>query len=138
MNAVSSRSSVTALSQNLAIQKLQAVDTKVHAHENAHISGGAGVVSGGASFTYVRGPDGRGYAVEGEVPIDTSEESSSDKTIEKMGRVRAAALAPSDPSPQDLRVASTATMLEMRARITAQQEKSPQSSPLNSYSTLNT
>jgi hypothetical protein len=50
------------------------------------------------------------------VPIDVSEEKDPEATIRKMEIVRAAALAPADPSPQDLRVAQLATIKELKAR----------------------
>ncbi len=118
------------------VAELKAIDLAVRAHEAAHISVGGGAVRGGASFTYVKGPDGQNYAVAGEVAIDTSAEDSPEKTIRKMQQVRAAALAPADPSGQDYKVASTATMLEMRARIELMQEKTEEMSKeqdINSY-----
>ncbi|MCK4874343.1 MAG: hypothetical protein KAS26_00715, partial [Sulfurimonas sp.] len=42
------------------VQDLQSRDTEVHAHEAAHQSGGA--ATGGASYTYQQGPDGKMYA----------------------------------------------------------------------------
>jgi len=97
------------------VAKLQARDTQVRAHEAAHIAAGSGVVTGGASFTYQTGPDNRQYAIGGEVPIDTSGASTPEETVQKMRQVRAAAMAPADPSPTDYSVAATATLLEMRA-----------------------
>jgi len=97
------------------VAKLQARDTQVRAHEAAHIAAGSGVVTGGASFTYQTGPDNRQYAIGGEVPIDTSSGSTPEETVQKMRQVRAAAMAPADPSPTDYSVAATATILEMRA-----------------------
>ncbi len=55
--------------------KLKQTDQEVKAHERAHMSAGAGVVMGGASYQYQRGPDGKMYAVGGEVKIDTSRQS---------------------------------------------------------------
>ncbi len=104
------------------VRELQAADTHVRAHEAAHMSAGGGVVTGGANFTYERGPDGRMYAVGGEVPIDMSEGNTPEATIAKAQRIRTAALAPSDPSPQDYKVAATATMMEMQARIEQMRE----------------
>lgn len=97
------------------VTKLQARDTQVRAHEAAHIAAGSGVVTGGASFTYQTGPDSRQYAIGGEVPIDTSGGSTPEETVQKMRQVKAAALAPADPSPTDYSVAATATLLELRA-----------------------
>ncbi|MEF3192293.1 MAG: hypothetical protein K6347_07105 [Campylobacterales bacterium] len=99
------------------LSKLQARDAEVRAHEAAHLAAGGGVVMGGASFTYQMGPDGKQYAIGGEVPIDMSTGSTPEETQQKMRRVRAAALAPASPSPQDLKVAATASMIETKARI---------------------
>jgi len=72
------------------IAELQMIDMKVRAHEMAHASVG-GQYAGAPSYTYVRGPDGRLYAVAGEVPIDISPEDTPEKTIRKMEQVIAAA-----------------------------------------------
>lgn len=100
-----------------AAAKLQSVDTKVRAHEAAHIAAGSGVVTGGANFSYAKGPDGKMYATGGEVPIDTSEGKTPQETIQKARQIVAAAMAPADPSPQDYKVAATAIMMEMRAHL---------------------
>lgn len=118
--------------EEIQVKKLQARDVHVRAHEAAHIAAGGGVVKGGASFTYQQGPDGKSYAIGGEVPIDVSTESDPQKTIAKMQKVRSAALAPADPSPQDYKVASTATILEMQARVELMREKTKQSEEKNS------
>lgn len=105
------------------LQKLQARDSEVRAHEAAHIAAGGGVVTGGANLSYTRGSDGKMYAVGGEVPIDMSEGNIPQETINKMQQVKAAALAPSSPSSTDYKVATTATMLEARAMIEMNKEK---------------
>ncbi len=100
------------------VEALQAADRKVRQHEMAHQVAGAGLITRGAQFQYERGPDGRMYAVSGEVEIDTSEVPDDPRaTIEKMKRVQRAALAPSDPSAQDRRVAAEARAREMTARM---------------------
>lgn len=104
------------------IAKLESADTKVRAHEAAHIAAGSGVVNGGANFSYTKGPDGKMYATAGEVPIDTSEGKTPQETIQKARQIAAAAMAPSDPSPQDYRVATTAAMMEMKAHLEMNQE----------------
>ena len=104
-------------SEKSIVTRLQATDTAVKAHERAHISAGAGVILSGASFVYQKGPDERLYAVGGEVAIDTASENEPEATVKKMQIVRAAALAPSDPSPTDYQVAATASMLQMQARL---------------------
>lgn len=97
------------------IQELKQVDSKVRAHEQAHMAAGAGLVKGGASYSYVKGPDGNLYAVAGEVGIDTSEGKTPRETIMRMQRVQAAAMAPADPSPQDRAVAAAAAAKAAKA-----------------------
>ncbi len=92
------------------VAQLQEADIKVKAHEMAHLAAAGGYATGGASYQYQQGPDGKKYAVGGEVPIDIGKESSPEQTITKMRIVRQAALAPADPSPQDQKVAARATL----------------------------
>lgn len=97
------------------VRKLQAIDQKVRQHEAAHKAAGAGL-TGAATYQYVRGPDGRQYAVSGEVSINTSPAGTPQATLAKAEQIRAAALAPADPSPQDQAVAAAAAMLALQAR----------------------
>ena len=78
--------------QQQEVQKLRQIDRKVREHEAAHMAAGAGL-AGGAHFEYVRGPDGRQYAVAGEVKIDVSPAQTPQQTIAKARRIQAAALA---------------------------------------------
>ncbi|WP_306598287.1 putative metalloprotease CJM1_0395 family protein [Geothrix sp. 21YS21S-2] len=98
------------------VAKLQARDAAVKAHEAAHIAAGAGVVTSGASYSYQRGPDGRNYAVGGEVSVDTSPvKDNPQATIAKASRIMASALAPADPSGQDRSVAAAAAAMASQA-----------------------
>lgn len=79
------------------VDKLRARDQEVRAHEQAHKNVG-GQYAGAISYEYQKGPDGKQYAVGGEVPIDASEiPGDPEATIEKMRIVKAAALAPAEP-----------------------------------------
>jgi len=100
----------------MAVEKLKRIEARVIAHEMAHKVVG-GQYAGAVRYEYTRGPDGRLYITGGEVSIDVSEEPTPEETIKKMEIVRRAALAPADPSPQDLAVAQTATIKEMKARL---------------------
>lgn len=98
------------------ISQLKARDGEVRAHESAHIAAGGRYITGGASYSYQKGPDGAQYAVGGEVGIDSSPlPGRPEETAEKMRIVRAAALAPSDPSGADLAVAAAAAQAEAQA-----------------------
>lgn len=107
------------------VARLREIDRNVRAHEAAHVAAGAGLVTRGAQFTTVRGPDGQSYAVAGDVQIDVSPGKTPEETLQKAERIRAAALAPADPSPQDRKVAAQAAQMAAQARIElakAQQE----------------
>ena len=105
------------------IAELKKTDSHVRAHEQAHLAAAGGLAMSGASFTYQRGPDGQQYAVGGEVSIDVSPGKTPQETINKAERIKAAALAPSDPSAQDRAVAGSAAQMEVQAQQQLTQEK---------------
>ncbi len=112
--AASSSNFTTA--ERLLLAELKKTDTQVRQHEMAHVTAGGGVVTSGARLAFKRGPDGRNYAVAGEVSIDASPVPGDPRaTIRKMQQVKTAALAPANPSAQDLKVASRATVLAAKA-----------------------
>lgn len=108
--------------QNLQeIEQLKARDQEVRTHEQAHAAKG-GQYAGSPQYEYTTGPDNKRYVTDGEVSIDISEAQTPEQTLRKMEQVRAAALAPAEPSSQDLKVAAEAAQkaLEARSEITAQ------------------
>jgi hypothetical protein len=99
------------------VRELAQRDRQVRAHEAAHVAAGGQYVRGGASFQYQKGPDGKMYAVGGEVSIDSSPvKGDPQATITKMQVIKRAAMAPSEPSGQDRAVASAAAAAESQAR----------------------
>ena len=103
----------------LEIAKLSQRDQEVRAHEQAHAAVG-GRYAGAPSFTYTSGPDGKRYAIGGEVSIDSGAIANDPQaTLNKMQVVIQAALAPAEPSAQDQRVAAQAqaTMAQARAEL---------------------
>lgn len=111
-----------------AVEELKARDREVRAHEMAHLASAGQHARGGPSYTFQQGPDGRRYAIGGEVPIDVGEEKTPEQTIQKMRAVRSAAMAPANPSPADRSIAASASALEAQARqeIQAEQAKAAQ------------
>ena len=102
------------------VDSLKQRDIEVRAHEQAHLAAAGQFATGGISFQFQTGPDGQRYAVGGEVGIDTSAiPGDPAATAAKMAAIRQAALAPADPSPQDLRVAARASQVELAARAEA-------------------
>ena len=103
------------------LQQLQARDREVRSHEMAHLAAAGNYATSGASFTYSRGPDGKLYAVAGEVGIDISQVPGDPQaTLEKAATIRRAALAPSNPSAQDRQVAAQAARMTMEAHAELQ------------------
>lgn len=97
------------------VAELKARDTEVRQHERAHAAAGA-PHTGQPSYQYVKGPDGRNYAVAGEVPIDTSPvPGDPEATIAKAEQVKRAALAPAEPSSADRAVAAQADAMRLAA-----------------------
>ncbi|PMP61686.1 MAG: protein-glutamate O-methyltransferase [Hydrogenobaculum sp.] len=105
------------------INQLKAIDQDVRAHEMAHKIAG-GDLTGPVNYKYVVGPNGKKYAVGGDVSIDVSPGPTPQDTIRKMERVIKAALAPVDPSAQDRAVAAQAQMMLEQAQIELQKEGS--------------
>lgn len=98
------------------VAELQRVDRQVRAHEQAHLAA-AGGLARGVSFRCATGPDGRRYAVGGEVRIDTAPvKGDPQATVRKAQQIRAAANAPANPSAQDRAVAAQASAMEAQAR----------------------
>lgn len=105
--------------EQLEIARLRQRDQEVRAHEQAHAAVG-GRYAGAPGFTYTSGPDGKRYAIGGEVSIDSAAIANDPQaTLNKMEVVIRAALAPAEPSAQDQRVAAQAqsTMAQARAEL---------------------
>jgi hypothetical protein len=98
------------------IRELTARDQEVRNHEQAHQAVG-GQYAGAMEFTFQRGPDGKRYAVGGEVSINTSKiPGDPQATLQKADQIRRAALAPAEPSSQDRQVAALASQMSIEAQ----------------------
>lgn len=104
------------------VSKLASRDREVRAHEQAHKAAG-GDLAGAASFEYEQGPDNKRYAVGGEVGISLRGGNTPEESASNARRVQAAALAPANPSGQDLAVAASAAQVEQAARAEAAELK---------------
>jgi hypothetical protein len=109
-------------SQEISAQQAQVIneltlrDKEVRAHELAHAAVG-GSVTGAPNYSFEIGPDGQQYAVGGEVSVDLSTVAGNPSaTIAKMQKVHAAALAPANPSAQDIKVAANAVQIILQAQ----------------------
>lgn len=108
-------------------------DLEVRKHEQAHQMAG-GEHAGSPSYQFSHGPDGKRYATGGEVAIDIGAiPGDPAATLAKMQQVRAAALAPAEPSSQDLSVARAATAKEALARKELMEVRGASIGPLGAY-----
>ena len=113
--------------QEQQVQDLVERDKEVRTHEQAHQSAG-GEYASSPTYQFTQGPDGKRYATGGEVQIDTSVVPGDPAaTIAKMQQIRSAALAPAEPSAQDLAVARSAAASEAKARKELMAEQSAKS-----------
>lgn len=135
------RSSLPSATQALSaedeavLRKLQARDREVRQHEQAHLAASGGLATSGARFSYQRGPDGVDYAVGGEVSIDTAPGRTPEETLQRARQVRAAALAPAQPSGPDLAVAAQATRMALDAQTELAQDTRGSTPPAREVTT---
>lgn len=106
------------------VRELARTDREVRAHERAHLAAAGGLARGGAVYTYQRGPDGQLYAVGGEVSIDLAPGATPRETLDRARQIRAAALAPANPSARDRAVAARAAQMALEAQIELAQQYS--------------
>lgn len=99
------------------LSQLKARDQEVRTHEQAHLAAAGQYATGGIKYEYQTGPDGRKYAIGGSVGIDTAPIAGDPQaTMQKAMVVQRAALAPAQPSSQDMRVAAQASQMMMEAQ----------------------
>lgn len=98
------------------IRRLINWENHVKQHEQAHMSVG-GDLAGGASYSYTTGPDGKRYISGGEVSISIPSSDKPEEMIRILERVKRAALAPADPSAQDIKTASMAASRQSAAYV---------------------
>ncbi len=105
------------LAENLIKRKLEQVDAEVRAHEATHLAALGAAAGGGASYSYVIGPDGERYAVGGSVPAAAhSIPGDPEAAIRKAKALIQAAFAVALPSSADMRVAAEAYRMEIEAQ----------------------
>lgn len=107
------------------VAQLKARDAEVRAHEQAHIAAAVGISVSAPSYTYQAGPDGKKYAVGGEVSISFSSSGDPEQDIQNAETMKNAALAPAEPSGQDRSVAKNAEKIiqEAKEKLSEQQDQ---------------
>lgn len=105
------------------VRQLQARDTEVRQHEEAHAAAAGHLAQGGPQYEYTTGPDDKQYAIGGHVNISLREGSSPEESISLAQQAQRAALAPAQPSSQDYKVAAQAAAMEAEARAELNEEQ---------------
>ncbi|NLL35993.1 MAG: hypothetical protein GX256_00550 [Fretibacterium sp.] len=107
-----------------AVRELQQIEREVIAHEAAH-QAAAGRFGGPVRYTRTTGPDGRSYITGGSVPIHVPATNDPEEALRNMEQVQRAALAPGDPSGQDLQVAAraAASATQIRQQLAAKRSE---------------
>lgn len=98
------------------LDKLQARDAKVRAHEQAHVMAAGGQAQGLPQYTYQTGPDGKQYAIGGSVNISMTSSGDAEQSARQAETARRAALATGEPSTRDSLTAAQAGDMAARAR----------------------
>jgi hypothetical protein len=122
-NGVSGKNAELSKADQETIRKLQTRDLHVKMHEQQHLASAGAYAKGGAHFTYQIGPNGKSYAVGGEVQLDVGPVPNDPQaTIVKAQVIRRSALAPADPSGADRAIAAAASQMEAQARMQLMEE----------------
>jgi hypothetical protein len=104
------------------VADLKTRDREVKAHEAAH-KAAAGGLAGSPSYTYETGPDGKRYAVGGEVSVHSGSSSDPAQALRDAEAIKRAAEAPASPSSQDRAVAAAASADIARLTEEVREEK---------------
>lgn len=118
------------------VAKLKARDAEVKAHEQAHMAAAAGISASAPTYDYQTGPDGQKYAVGGEVSISFVQGNDPEENISNAETMKAAALAPAQPSTQDMSVARNADKIieeEKKKQVEQQAQEVVNNTKFNTY-----
>lgn len=93
------------------LDKFKNSDSRIRSHEQAHAASGATTTP--IAYKYQMGPDGKMYAVGGEVRLDTSLPSDPKEAAYKLSQIQRASSAPSDMSGADAQISIQANLNKM-------------------------
>lgn len=92
------------------LDKFEASDANIRSHEQSHASS---IHASTPQYNYQQGPDGKLYAVGGNVRMDTSIPKDPAQAAAKMDNLSQAAGAPHDLSAADAQISRTANLNKM-------------------------
>lgn len=99
------------------VKELERIDRQVRSRELTHRAIAGSYASGSVHFDYVTGPDGKKYAKEGHINIDSRPvPNNPEATIRKARAIRSVEIAPTNISPQDRSISAEIANMEREAR----------------------
>ncbi len=98
-----------------ALQRIKNIDRNVRLHENSHASADGVQTIGTARYKYAEGPDGKLYAVGGEVTVAVQSSGKPEDNLRAARALRSSALSSDNPSPADFAAAADAGQIEIEA-----------------------
>lgn len=98
------------------VEKLQARDRAVRARAEAQRTAAGQIYRGGPVYQYTTGPDGKQYAVDAEVQIESGAGRTPAETIERAELAARTALAGPAPTDADRRAAARAQVMAAEAQ----------------------
>jgi|GEM_PF-1114383 len=125
-------------SEKKALDELKKRDKEVKNHEAAHTGNPELQTIGTPSYSYVLGPDGKMYAVGGEVTISTGRISDPQDALRKAAALKKASLSSDNPSSADLAAASSASQMETEALQQIKKDDNPYTQYLKKQRETNT
>lgn len=90
------------------LQKFKKSDADIRSHEQAHAT--IGQTTSPISYNYQQGPDGKMYAVGGQVRLDVSIPDDPKAAMHKLDQIQKASIAGAEPSGADMGIATSANL----------------------------
>jgi hypothetical protein len=106
------------------VRELERIDRQVRSRELAHRAVAGNYARGSVYFDYVTGPDGKKYAEEGHINIDSRPvPNNPEATIRKARAIRSVELSTTNASLQDRNVSAEISKIEREARMELKTEQ---------------
>lgn len=110
------------------VKALERTDRQVKSRELTHRAVAGNYASGNVYFDYVTGPDGKKYAEEGHINIDSRPIfNNPEATIRKARAIRSVEMASTNTSLQDRSVSAEIAKIEREARMELKTEQRKES-----------
>lgn len=102
------------------LNKFKQIDQNIRSHEQSHAAGSS--YSSTPKYNYAQGPDGKLYAVGGEVRLDTSMPQDKKAALNKLEEISNASNAPHDVSSADANITRAANLNKMLLHSSLKEE----------------